>query len=296
MQNWRSSKVGHSAYDNESLIYFSSVLPHTAPPQDAGKCDDDDQVLIMSSGPDVPDIHIRQFVIAIDTLLSAGRINQTRRVMVAAKDAAEAVENIVQDIDTFELLPQENRGDINLPALQALRDRIEEQISDLLAAAKTHASSSAMSPITLLEAAARHASATITEIGRTLYIPLTFTTERQPPGPPIHARKPPYPWTAAVIRPMSASQTASTTITGKATRVSQSSGGARRFGSRNGSRNSPLSLDLDQHLLGVQRSWSGNGSAEPLGSPIRISVAMSSEASEPTDRSEETSGAFNVRF
>ncbi len=99
----------------------------------------------MSSDPDVPDIHIRQFVVAIDKLLSAGRINQTRRVMAAAKDAADAVENIVQDINTFELLPKANQGDINFPALQGLRDRIEEQIGDLLATAKTHASSSAMS-------------------------------------------------------------------------------------------------------------------------------------------------------
>ncbi len=36
-------------------------------------------------------------------------------------------------------------------------------------------------PITLLEAAARHASATITEIGRTLYIPLTFKTGKTSP-------------------------------------------------------------------------------------------------------------------
>lgn len=243
------------------------------------------------SDSDVPDIHIRQFVAAINELLVSGQIN-SRGVMAAAKDAADAIDNIVQDINTFELLPKENRGDINLPVLQELRDRIEEEVSNLLAAAKTHASSSAMSPITLLEAAARHASVTITEIGRTLYIPLAAKTERPPPGPPIHARKPPYPWTAAVIRPMSASQTASTTISGKATQVSTSSSGARRHGSRN----SPLSLDLDHHLLNIQRSWSGNGSSEPLGSPIRISVAMSSEASEPTEKSEETSGVFHVRF
>ncbi|KJA19997.1 hypothetical protein HYPSUDRAFT_217242 [Hypholoma sublateritium FD-334 SS-4] len=262
------------------------ALSHTSL-QDAGKCDEDDQVLIMSD-PDVVDVHIRQFVVAIDELLVAGRIN-TRGVMAAAKDAADAVENIVQDINTFELLPKENRGDVNLPALQALRDHIEKEVSNLLAAAKTHASSSGMSPITLLEAAARHASVTITEIGRTLYIPLAAKTERSPPGPPIHAREPPYPWTSAVIRPMSASQTASTTISGKATRISTSSSGVRRYGSRN----SPLSLDFNHHLLSIQRSWSGNGSAEPLGSPIRISVAMSSEASEPTEKSEETSGAFH---
>jgi len=129
----------------------------------------EDQLPISPDGG-VLDIHITAFLSAIDGLLTAGRSNAPTRVLTPMKSVVNAVTNIIEDVKIFERRPQRDRLDVNPDALRSLRDRAEATLSNLVAATKTHATSSGMSPVSLLDAAASHVSHTVTEIGRTVCI------------------------------------------------------------------------------------------------------------------------------
>jgi hypothetical protein len=86
------------------------------------------------------------------------------------KNVVNAVTNILDDTRTFERRPARERADVDIEALRALRDRADATLSNLVAASKTHATSSGMSPVSLLDAAASHVSVCVSEIGRTVLI------------------------------------------------------------------------------------------------------------------------------
>jgi protein SPA2 len=133
------------------------------------------------------DIHVTAFVSSIDSLLTAGRSNAPTRVLTPMKSVVNAVTAIIEDVRTFERRPARDRAEVNLEALHALRERAEATLSNLVAAAKTHATSAGMAPVSLLDAAASHVSLTITEIGKTVCIRKATKTEQDrftPASPP----------------------------------------------------------------------------------------------------------------
>lgn len=126
----------------------------------------EDQLPVSSDGA-ILDIHITSFLSGIDTLLTAGRSNAPSRVLSPMKAVVNAVAAIVEDVKIFERRPTRN---VDPEALKSLRERAEATLSNLVAASKTHATSSGMAPVSLLDAAASHVSATVTEIGRAVGI------------------------------------------------------------------------------------------------------------------------------
>lgn len=134
----------------------------------------------MSDDGGVLDVHITAFLSAIDTLLTAGRSNAPTRVLMPMKSVVNAVTNIVEDVKAFERRPpRRDRVDVDSDTLRSLRERAEATLSNLVAATKTHASSSGMSPVSLLDAAASHVSVTITEIGRAVCIRKATKAEQE---------------------------------------------------------------------------------------------------------------------
>lgn len=119
----------------------------------------DDQLPIAQEGG-ILDIHVTAFVSAIDSLLLAGRSSAPTRVLAPMKTVVNAVTNIIEDTRTFERRPARERADVDIEALRALRDRAEATLSNLVTASKTHATSSGMAPVSLLDAAASHVSMT----------------------------------------------------------------------------------------------------------------------------------------
>lgn len=150
----------------------------------------EDQLPVSSDGG-VLDIHITAFLTAVDALLAAGRSNAPTRVLMPMKSVVNAVTAILDDVRAWERRPQRERSDVDLEALHSLCERSEATLSNLVAASKTHATSSGLSPVSLLDAAASHVSVTITEIGRTLCIRKATKAEQeqfaQPPYPSITA-------------------------------------------------------------------------------------------------------------
>ncbi|KAI0665719.1 hypothetical protein C8Q78DRAFT_1063711 [Trametes maxima] len=130
---------------------------------------DADQVPVARDGGLV-DIHVTAFVSSIDQLLTAGRSNAPTRVLQPMKAVVNAVTAISDDVRTFERRSSRDRSEVDLDALQALRERLDATLSNLVAAAKTHAMGAGMSPVSLLDAAASHVSATVTELGKTILV------------------------------------------------------------------------------------------------------------------------------
>ncbi|KAF9564798.1 hypothetical protein CPC08DRAFT_705093 [Agrocybe pediades] len=136
----------------------------------APKFDKGEDQLPMEANGGILDIHVTAFLSAIDSLLTAGRSNAPTRVLTPMKAVVHAVTNIIEDVKAFERRPQREQFDVDLELLNTLKERAEATLSNLAAASKTHASSSGMSPVSLLDAAASHVSATVTEIGKTIFI------------------------------------------------------------------------------------------------------------------------------
>ncbi|TFK44453.1 hypothetical protein BDQ12DRAFT_673015 [Crucibulum laeve] len=145
----------------------------------APKFDKPEDQLPVSSDGGVLDIHITAFLTAVDSLLTAGRSNAPTRVLTPMKSVVNAVTNIIEDVRSFERRPQREKSDVDPEALKSLRERAEATLSNLVAATKTHATSSGMSPVSLLDAAASHVSMTVTEIGRTVCIRKATKAEQE---------------------------------------------------------------------------------------------------------------------
>lgn len=86
------------------------------------------------------------------------------------KLVVNGVSAIIDDVAAFERLPSRDRQDVDVDVLRNLQERAEATLSNLVVASKTHATSSGMSPVSLLDAAASHVSACVTDIGRTVAI------------------------------------------------------------------------------------------------------------------------------
>ena len=95
------------------------------------------------------------------------------------KAVVNAVHAIIDDVRSVEARPRRERLDVDLEDLQVLRERADMTLSNLVAAAKTHASSLGMSPVSLLDAAASHVSSAVTEIGKTIQVRKATKAEQE---------------------------------------------------------------------------------------------------------------------
>jgi protein SPA2 len=86
------------------------------------------------------------------------------------KTVVNAVHAIIDDVRSVEARPPKERLDYDIEDLQSLRERADMTLSNLVVAARTHATSLGMSPVSLLDAAASHVSSAITEIGKTVQV------------------------------------------------------------------------------------------------------------------------------
>lgn len=88
-----------------------------------------------------------------------------------------AVTAIIDDLRNFER--SYDRHDVDPDLMQSLHERAEATLSNLVAVANSHATSMGMAPVSLLDAAASHLSATVTEIGKTVLIRRATRSEQE---------------------------------------------------------------------------------------------------------------------
>jgi len=89
------------------------------------------------------------------------------------KSVVNAVTNIIDDVRT------QSRRHSDPEGVRALEERVEATLSNLVAASKTHATSSGLSPVSLLDAAASHVSAAVTELGRVVLLRRATKAEQE---------------------------------------------------------------------------------------------------------------------
>jgi protein SPA2 len=136
----------------------------------------DDQLPVSADGA-IPDVHLTAFLTAIDSLLSAGRGNAPTRVLTPMKAVVNAVTNVLDDVRSHSRRYSDPEG------VRALEERVEATLSNLVTASKTHATSSGLSPVSLLDAAASHVSAAITELGRVVLLRRATKAEQEQLAP-----------------------------------------------------------------------------------------------------------------
>ncbi|KAH9962506.1 hypothetical protein BGW80DRAFT_1545542 [Lactifluus volemus] len=101
---------------------------------------------------------------AIDSLLSAGRSNAPMCVLTPMKSIVNTVTTILDDVRSHSQRHSEPED------VRALEERVEATLSNLIVATKTHATSSGLSPMSLLDAVVSHVSTAITELGRVVLL------------------------------------------------------------------------------------------------------------------------------
>jgi hypothetical protein len=89
------------------------------------------------------------------------------------KTVVNAVTAILDDVRSHTRRYSDPEG------VRALEERVEATLSNLVTATKTHATSSGLSPVSLLDAAASHASAAITELGRIVLLRRASKAEQE---------------------------------------------------------------------------------------------------------------------
>ncbi|KAK4058010.1 component of the polarisome [Microbotryomycetes sp. JL221] len=123
----------------------------------------------MPASPDgqIADINVSSFQTSIDDLLQAGRSNDVSSVLPAARTVVAAVDKIEEDLLTLDMStisPQDQEQ------MAMLRPKLQATLSNLMTASKNHATSFGISPVSLLDAAASHLSATVVDLVRVLKI------------------------------------------------------------------------------------------------------------------------------
>jgi len=89
------------------------------------------------------------------------------------KSVVNAVTNVLDDVRSS------SRRHADPEGVHALEQRVEATLSNLVAASKTHATSSGLSPVSLLDAAASHVSAAVTDLGRVVLLRRATKAEQE---------------------------------------------------------------------------------------------------------------------
>jgi hypothetical protein len=184
------------------------------------------------------------------------------------KTVVNAVTNIIDDTRNFERRPARERADVDIEALRAQREHAEATLSNLVSVSKTHATSSGMAPVSLLDAAASHVSLAVTDIGKTVLIRrATRAEQEQFSYTPVVGNHSPSPSGFVPMRTIDEIRTSSSGgHVRKGSAISTSSRGGGRF------MDSPTSLpsNLANSGKGTRRPTSDQSSSEQTNSPPPI--------------------------
>jgi hypothetical protein len=156
--------------------------------------------------------------------------------------------------------------------LRALRERAEATLSNLVTASKTHATSLGMSPVSLLDAAASHVSATVTEIGRTVCVRKATRAEQEEFAPSTTSPPPPPSATNGFSPSLRSVEESSSSKHQKnmSTASSSSSRRADTFGSRFGDSRAAAAAAAARSLVDDTRRMASEPSSSDTNSPPPI--------------------------
>jgi myosin heavy subunit len=113
----------------------------------------------------VKDIHVTKFQMAIDELLRVARFEDAQDVLAHVKTVLMAVRYMIQDVDQAPV-PVDGSATLRMKA----KGRVSATANNMITAARNFASSSGLSPVSLLDAAASHLCTAVVELVRVVKI------------------------------------------------------------------------------------------------------------------------------
>lgn len=112
----------------------------------------------------IDESRIVAYQVAIDDLLRAGRSEVSSNVLVAMKSIVIACKGITEEVDIYE----QRKGSLmkaeDKEKLHTLKTKFSATLTNLMTAAKNHATGYGISPVSLLDAAASHLTASVVEM------------------------------------------------------------------------------------------------------------------------------------
>lgn len=113
----------------------------------------------------VKDIHVTKFQMSIDELLRVARFEDSREVLPQIKFVILAIRNMIRDVDQAPP-PVDDSATMRMKA----KGRVSVTANNMITAARNFASSSGVSPVSLLDAAASHLCTAVVELIRVVKI------------------------------------------------------------------------------------------------------------------------------
>uniref|UniRef100_A0A1D1XK04 Uncharacterized protein C3G9.05 n=1 Tax=Anthurium amnicola TaxID=1678845 RepID=A0A1D1XK04_9ARAE len=107
---------------------------------------------------------IVSYQVAIDDLLRSGRSDEPTNVLMAMKSIVIACKGITAEVDNYEQSKGSYMSAEDKTNLDACKARFSGTLKNLMTAAKNHATGYGISPVSLLDAAASHLTATVVDM------------------------------------------------------------------------------------------------------------------------------------
>ncbi|KAM0755439.1 hypothetical protein T439DRAFT_330639 [Meredithblackwellia eburnea MCA 4105] len=126
----------------------------------------------MPASPDglIADVNVTAFQASIDDLLQAARSKEPSSILLSMRTVVGAVEKIDSDVQSVDPSRLQSLPLAEQDRLQSLKAKTNATLSNLTTACKNHATSFGLSPVSLVDAAASHLSATLVDLIRILKI------------------------------------------------------------------------------------------------------------------------------
>ncbi|SPO30805.1 related to SPA2 protein [Ustilago trichophora] len=131
-----------------------------------------DDFLPASEKGAIADVNLTAFQSSIDELLAAARSKTPGNVLLSMKTVVLATTLVTDDVSKYEQIPA-NVAELSpedQEQLMALKSKCSATLNNLMTACRNHASSHGLSPVSLLDAAASHVSATIVDLVKLLKV------------------------------------------------------------------------------------------------------------------------------
>ena len=131
-----------------------------------------DDFLPASEKGAIADVNLTAFQSSIDELLAAARSKTPGNVLLSMKTVVLATTLVTDDVSKYEQIPS-NLAELSTEdqeQLMVLKSKCSATLNNLMTACRNHASSHGLSPVSLLDAAASHVSATIVDLVKLLKV------------------------------------------------------------------------------------------------------------------------------
>ncbi|CAM0141443.1 unnamed protein product [Umbelopsis sp. WA50703] len=108
--------------------------------------------------------HVINYQVAVDDLLRSGRSEKPSTVLIAMKAVVVSCKAITEDVESYENDESKEIDTEKKDKLYTMKSQFSKGLSNLMAAAKTHANGMGISPVSLLDAAVTHLTSTVVEL------------------------------------------------------------------------------------------------------------------------------------